>query len=529
MSVSTTVIPRISYSGNGSTTNFSVPFVFIDDADLTVVLTNSSGTDTTLTLGSNYTVSGGGDNPATGTVLLNVAPASGELLTVYRRTPLTQDNDFKPYELVDPEVQEAALDRLTLITQDLKDQINLAVNISPTSELSSLTMPDPSASKVLAWNATGTGLENVDMDTAILDINALTNESSVVVGSDYVPFYDTSAGANRKTLMTNLINVNGYTSLSAVDGAADYVFLYDTSAGAHKKVLTNDLPINISGLTALSTVDSAADYAIVYDASATANKKVLVQDLYAGAPTNATYLTLSASTSLTNERTLTAGSGISFTDGGANSTLTVTLDINSLSTDSSPDVAADYVATYDASASANKKVLLTSFTDMKLLSTSTASGAATVDFTGISSTYSSYLIIISYVTPATDSTYLLFRTSTDNGSTFTSGANTYTSTFSTTGTITSALDNQTAINLSSAIDLDNTKQSGPIMVLITNASSASLSTMVTALGTITDTTTPSTNNTAAGGYRTTAETNNAFRLLMSSGNITGVFKLYGIK
>lgn len=42
-----------------------------------------------------------------------------------------------------------------------------------------------------------------------------------------------------------------------------------------------------------------------------------------GAPTTATYVTLTTDGTLTNERTLTAGSGISITDGGAGSTVTV--------------------------------------------------------------------------------------------------------------------------------------------------------------------------------------------------------------
>lgn len=42
-----------------------------------------------------------------------------------------------------------------------------------------------------------------------------------------------------------------------------------------------------------------------------------------GAPTDAQYVTLASNTSLTAERTLTAGSGISITDGGAGSTVTI--------------------------------------------------------------------------------------------------------------------------------------------------------------------------------------------------------------
>jgi hypothetical protein len=42
-----------------------------------------------------------------------------------------------------------------------------------------------------------------------------------------------------------------------------------------------------------------------------------------GAPTNATYVTLSTNAMLTNERVLTAGTGITLTDAGAGSTITV--------------------------------------------------------------------------------------------------------------------------------------------------------------------------------------------------------------
>jgi len=42
-----------------------------------------------------------------------------------------------------------------------------------------------------------------------------------------------------------------------------------------------------------------------------------------GAPTNAEYVVLSTNGTLTNERVLTAGSGISITDGGAGSTVTI--------------------------------------------------------------------------------------------------------------------------------------------------------------------------------------------------------------
>ena len=42
-----------------------------------------------------------------------------------------------------------------------------------------------------------------------------------------------------------------------------------------------------------------------------------------GAPTDATYVTLSTNATLSNERVLTQGSGITITDAGAGSTVTI--------------------------------------------------------------------------------------------------------------------------------------------------------------------------------------------------------------
>jgi len=57
------------------------------------------------------------------------------------------------------------------------------------------------------------------------------------------------------------------------------------------------------------------------------------------------------------------------------------------------------------------------------ISSATASASATVELTGISSTYDHYEVRITDVVPATDGQNLNMRTSTDGGSTYESGAN----------------------------------------------------------------------------------------------------------
>lgn len=59
------------------------------------------------------------------------------------------------------------------------------------------------------------------------------------------------------------------------------------------------------------------------------------------------------------------------------------------------------------------------------ISTQTASNSATINFTGISSTYDVYAIEIVKALPATDGSVLRMRTSTNNGSSYDSGASDY--------------------------------------------------------------------------------------------------------
>jgi hypothetical protein len=59
------------------------------------------------------------------------------------------------------------------------------------------------------------------------------------------------------------------------------------------------------------------------------------------------------------------------------------------------------------------------------ISRATASASATIDFTGIGSTYDEYRVEFFEVIPATDDAWLLLRTSTDGGSTYASSADDY--------------------------------------------------------------------------------------------------------
>lgn len=110
----------LTYAGNGSTTAFPVTWPFFDGS-LIVSIIDSGGTETVKTITTHYTVSGGTDAdglPATGTVTMLTAPASGETLKIRRDTPKLQSTSWSVTGAFNDVSLEAALDRAILIAQE---------------------------------------------------------------------------------------------------------------------------------------------------------------------------------------------------------------------------------------------------------------------------------------------------------------------------------------------------------------------------------------------------------------------------
>ena len=114
MTVSTTV-HSFDYSGNGTTTIFSVQFPFKSQAHLVVkLIDNVTLAETLWTLGVDYTLSGG--DPS-GTLTAMVAPASGMTLHGERAVPLLQTLDLNANDGFPASAVEDAFDLLTMMIQ----------------------------------------------------------------------------------------------------------------------------------------------------------------------------------------------------------------------------------------------------------------------------------------------------------------------------------------------------------------------------------------------------------------------------
>jgi hypothetical protein len=230
-----------------------------------------------------------------------------------------------------------------------------------------------------------------------------------------------------------------------VFGTSEITFTQFQKAGAGALVASN----NLSDLTNAATARTNLGVAIgtnvqAYDATLTA---------LAAYNTNGIITQIDADTFV--GRTLTQGSAISVTNGsGVSGNPTVAVNITGLTADATPDPSADYVMTYDASATANKKVLLSNAFPIQFVSSQTISSVATVSF-NLTAGFTRHIFKFVNVLPATSGKGLMCQVSLNGGSTY--EATNYfgnTEASNTTDNIGSATNATTRFTLSGKYDTD---------------------------------------------------------------------------
>lgn len=124
------------FVGNGTTTAFPFSFKVFAASDLQVVRANSVGVETVLTLNSDYTVtlnSNQTSNPG-GTVTLASALATGSTMAMTSVIGYLQPTDLTNQGGFYPAVINTSLDRLTMLTQQLKEQVDRSAKLPITND-----------------------------------------------------------------------------------------------------------------------------------------------------------------------------------------------------------------------------------------------------------------------------------------------------------------------------------------------------------------------------------------------------------
>lgn len=103
---------KISYTGDGQTTEFQFAFPFFQNADIHVSLDNVSQDADTYTVYPNSDLSGG-------MVRILPAPATNVNIDIYRRVSLSRVIDYQPTAKIDPESLNADFNFLLAAFQDI--------------------------------------------------------------------------------------------------------------------------------------------------------------------------------------------------------------------------------------------------------------------------------------------------------------------------------------------------------------------------------------------------------------------------
>ena len=125
---------KVIYQGDGETTQWAIPFPYLQTADLQVVRIGADGTESVLS--GDFTVDTDLNvllYPMEGSQTLPLA--EGEKLLLRRRTPLTQQAAFGAQQSFDPAVLEAGYDKAMMIAQEQAEELARAVRFPAASSV----------------------------------------------------------------------------------------------------------------------------------------------------------------------------------------------------------------------------------------------------------------------------------------------------------------------------------------------------------------------------------------------------------
>ena len=183
MTITSSTAKTGPYAADGSTVDFDYDFLIFADEDIVVTVTTDD-VDAVKTLTTDYTVSGAG-NTGGGTVTFGTAPADGAFVTLTRSTQVIQDVDLQNRGAVVPETLEQALDRLTMILQDLKEKVSRAA-LAGVTESSPVSYADIVAASTAA-TAAQTAAEAAQAAAEAAENSLLEWKGAWVTATAYAP------------------------------------------------------------------------------------------------------------------------------------------------------------------------------------------------------------------------------------------------------------------------------------------------------------------------------------------------------
>ena len=237
---------RIQYTATAAQTIFPYDFKIDANTELEVKQTvYTTGDTNTLTLTTEYTVSGVGDAGG-GNVTLVTGAAVDDTITIIGNTPLSRVTDFNQagdFLMSDLNNQ---LDKLTNILQENDTTINRAVKLKDEDTTSSLEIPTATnrASKFLAFDASG-------------DAIASAGTTETTVSSFMATVLDDTTAAAARTTLDAEQKTNSLTAITTLEDADQFIVADNSDSGNSKKItklnLANALATDAATTSTLGT------------------------------------------------------------------------------------------------------------------------------------------------------------------------------------------------------------------------------------------------------------------------------------
>lgn len=275
---------RSQYTAAGETT-FVYGFVILDEGDIEVITTDTLGVSTTHTLGADYSVTGVGAASG-GTVVFSVAPTAGHTVTLRRAMSLTQPVDLVTQGGFSADVVEEALDRLTMIGQQLEELLDRTLRTPPGDANAYTEFPSEvdRASKYLAFDgdgkpiASGGGPGSAEVpvtsfaSTLLDDSDAASVLTTLgVTAAAQTLLDDASVAAMRATLGVVVPNDCRVVAYLTADQTLGDAVLTDVGAGAATFTEVADTATAFDADTGVFTAPASGVYLVAWRATLVVN------------------------------------------------------------------------------------------------------------------------------------------------------------------------------------------------------------------------------------------------------------------
>ena len=229
MTVNTTKITSGPYAGNDVADTFSYTFRVIDKTQLSVYETDATGVQTLLVVDTDYTVNSvGNDGGGTITRLAGALPTNYQwyIRSNYQETQLTAFNSQGAFF---PDLHEDAMDKLTLLLQQLLDKGDRSFRLSDVIDIDGVFTIGQNAAEraglALGFDSLGNLILKTAFDPGLIDQSTLDTRYRVVFATVAAmkAVNPTDISGNQVSLAAGmLVDTQGYNT-SGDGGAGTYL------------------------------------------------------------------------------------------------------------------------------------------------------------------------------------------------------------------------------------------------------------------------------------------------------------------